>query len=917
MTNALVPLMNKFLLVFGLSIFACFASAAPLADKPIVDSTAHWVEANTLLYVKQPNTARLAVQANFVDGFKKTLPITTKAAQAVQGFPHLNDFSAAAINLPADTIKTLLKGELILNQYDKKGVLLASSTIQTPGIIDELYTAGEQDADEITDFGASVLENAVQFKVWAPTAKTVSVLLFDVNKKPLTSAKLIMQEDRATGAWIAKGGADLAFAYYQFEVTVYHPASKKIETLVVSDPYSHSLSADGFYSQVIDLNNPKTQPETWATQTSPRVAAPEDNILYELHIRDFSASDKTIKNQNARGKYAAFLEKDSDGIKHLTELRTAGLNVIHLMPTFDFGTVNPNPEKTIALDDTLEKVCRLNPKNPACVGEFNPQQTLRELLTSFNSRGSDAQAVIESLRTQDNYNWGYDPFHYTVPQSTYAINPEGSARIVEFRAMVAQLHNMGFKVIMDVVYNHTYAAGLKEKSVLDKIVPNYYHRLNPVTGAIEQSTCCDNTATEHVMMAKLMTDSLVVWARDYHINGFRFDLMGHQPKAVMLRARAAVRKIDPNTYFYGEGWNFGEVASNKRFVQSTQLELGGTEIGTYTDRLRDAVRGGSSMDSGKDLRINQGIGNGLFVVPNDFQPADNNKAKYLNYIDQIEVGLAGNLAQFPLKNTGGKDVIGSEVDYNGSPAGYAKDPADTINYVSKHDNQTLWDNNQYRIAYSVSSADRVRMQALSLSYPLLAQGVPFLHMGCEFLRSKSFLRDSYDYGDWFNAVDFSKQSNHYDVGLPPAEKDKDNWQLIADVLQKSEGRDHVTPAQISLSNGMFLDFIKVRSSSPLFRLRTADDIIKRVSFPNAGANHQAGLIVMKIDNSDLAIDPTIKQIVVVFNNGAVKQTFAYADAKQFKLHPVQTKGADVVVKTSSANGKGFTVPAFTAAVFVR
>ena len=208
------------------------------------------------------------------------------------------------------------------------------------------------------------------------------------------------------------------------------------------------------------------------------------------------------------------------------------------------------------------------------------------------------------------------------------------------------------------------------------------------------------------------------------------------------------------------------------------------------------------------------------------------------------------------------------------------------------------------------------MQVLSLSYPLLAQGIPFLHMGCEFLRSKSFLRDSYDYGDWFNAVDFSKQTNNYDIGLPPAIKDKDNWLFILDVLQKSEERDPVTPAQISLSNAMFLDFIKIRSSSPLFRLRTADDIIKRVSFPNAGAEHQAGLVVMKIDNSDLAIDPAIKQIVVVFNNGASQQVFAYEGAKQFKLHPAQAKGVDLVVKTSKVNSTGFTVPAFTTSVFV-
>ena len=920
--------MKKFILVCVLALLNTCALAAS-SPAPVEDAAAHWVSRETVLFVKQPDATRFNLQTMLTrtgsesrtaigkGRLRKPMMLVVKAAQPLAQFPHLKDFSALTISLPTDKIQELLKGDLVLHQYSQKDTLLASSMLQTAGIIDELYTAGAQDADEITDLGSTVLADSVQFKVWAPTAKAVNVLVFDAHKKPLAPAKLTMQENRATGAWVAKGGKDLAFAYYQFEVTVYHPVSKKIEVLTVSDPYSLSLSADGFYSQVIDLNEKSTQPANWATQAMPRVVAPEDNILYEVHVGDFSARDSSIKNPNVRGKYAAFLEKGSDGVKHLTELRAAGLNVIHLMPVFDFGTVNSDNDKTIALDDSVEKVCRINPKNPACLGSYNPAKTLRSVLASLNPRGGDAQAIIESLRMHDNYNWGYDPFHYTVPQSSYAQNPEGTARILEFRAMVAQLHNMGFKVIMDVVYNHTYAAGLHEKSVLDKIVPNYYHRLHPVTGAIEQSTCCDNTATEHVMMAKLMTDSLVVWARDYRINGFRFDLMGHQPKAAMLQARDAVRKLDPDTYFYGEGWNFGEVANNKQFVQATQTEMSGTEVGTFTDRLRDAVRGGSSMDSGKWLRFNQGIGNGLFVMPNELQPTDNNKAKYLNYIDQIQLGLAGNLAAFPLKNTSGKDVIGSGIDYNGSPAGYAKDPADTVNYVSKHDNQTLWDNNQYRIAYSVSSADRIRMQALSLSYPLLAQGVPFLHMGCEFLRSKSFLRDSYDYGDWFNAVDFSKQSNNYDVGLPPAVKDKDNWPLIADVLQKSEGRDHITPSQISLSNAIFLDFIKIRSSTPLFRLRTADEIIKRVSFPNSGNNHQAGLVVMQIDNLNLTIDTTIKQIVVVFNNGARLKTFAYANAKQFKLHPVQADGVDLVVKTSKANNKGFHVPAFTTAVFIK
>lgn len=921
--------MNKLFIALCAAFLACAdcqakpvpapAEAAP--KSPVLDAAAHWLSKDTLLIMKNPQAVSFNLRSAFVKQVPQTVPLkATAMPDWVAGrFPHLQGFTALGLGLPDAAIKQLLKGELVLEQYDAKHQLLASSRVQIADVLDALYTAGAQDADEISDYGATPDQNAVQFKLWAPTAQSVNVLLFDANKKPLATPRLALQEDPATGAWVAKGGADLALAYYQFEITLYHPAAKKVVTLTVSDPYSHSLSSDGLYSQVVDLNSAATQPQGWLTQAAPRVAAPEDNILYELNIRDFSASDNSLQNPNARGKYAAFSEPNSHGVKHLRELRTAGLNVIHLMPTFDFSSVNPDREKTIDIEDTMEKVCRLAAGNPACAGKFDPAQSLRSYLAGLNPRTGDAQAVVEALRLQDNYNWGYDPYHYTVPQSSYANNPEGTSRIVEFRQMVAQLHNMGFKVVMDMVYNHTHAAGLNEHSVLDKVVPNYYHRLDPIKGTIEQSTCCDNTATEHVMMAKLMSDSLVVWARDYHINGFRFDLMGHQPKAAMLKAREAVRKVDPDTYFYGEGWNFGEVANNKRFVQSTQTEMAGTEIGTYSDRLRDAVRGGSAMDSGKALRANQGIGNGLFVVPNELQPADANKATYLNYIDQIQVGLAGNLAAFPLVNTAGKAVTGRDIDYNGNPTGYAKDPADTINYVSKHDNQTLWDNNQYRIAYGVSGANRVRMQVLSLSYPLLAQGIPFLHMGCEFLRSKSFLRDSYDYGDWFNAVDFSMQTNNYDVGLPPAVKDQDNWPILQGVLEKSAGRDHATPQQMALSNQLFLEFIKIRSSSPLFRLQTAEEIIKRVSFPNAGALHQAGLVVVKIDNSDAAhsLDPAIKQVLVVFNNGASTQTFAYADAKQFKLHPVQAKGADAIVKTSKANTKGFTVPAFTTAVFVR
>jgi pullulanase-type alpha-1,6-glucosidase len=524
-----------------------------------------------------------------------------------------------------------------------------------------------------------------------------------------------------------------------------------------------------------------------------------------------------------------------------------------------------------------------------------------------------------------------------VPEGSYAINPQGTSRLVEFREMVQSIHGLGFRVIMDVVYNHTHQAGLEPNAVLDKIVPHYYHRLDPITAQVEQSTCCDNTATERKMMAKLMTDSLVIWARDYKIDGFRFDLMGHQPKAAMLKAREAVRKVDSDTYFYGEGWNFGEVANNKQFIQASQLELGGSEIGTYTDRLRDAVRGG-----GNNTRDSQGVGNGLLTFPNHFLPhgaQDNDKQfiqgnkqaqMYSDYslrMDQVRIGLAGNLINFPLRVVNGEKVLGKDIPYGDQPTGYALAPADTINYVSKHDNQTLWDNSQYRLAFDVSTNDRVRMHLQSLAFTLFAQGIPFIHMGSEFMRSKSFLRDSYDYGDWFNRVDFSKQTNHYNIGLPPADKDAENWPLIQKVLKGHEGRDHVTAKHIQFSSDVFEEMIALRMSSPLFRLTSSTAIIEKVSFLNVKSktgnaslmnNEQLGLLVMKIDDTQgEPVDDNLSTMMVIFNTSDQNQTFNYNNTQGYQLHDLQQKGVDEVVKQAIVTAKGFTVPALSSVVFVK
>ncbi len=922
-----------FLLVLPIVLWGCSKQEKidPVSDYEITaieqDFSAHWLRSDLLVLKSSVSQAYLLASEDgkLDDGEVASSRFPLKAIDQpewlLEHYPHLSEFYAFEVTIEDEKIKSLLTQQLAVLQIDKKNLPVALSYVQHYGIIDQLFTGGDNDADEFTKLGAWPKENGTDFSLWAPTAIDVKVKLFNQDKIALDNSELALEKDSTTGIW--SGASNLAShgTFYLYEISVYHPSTKAIEVVTVTDPYSLSLSTNSLFSQVANLNEGDTQPEGWSEHSVPEVLNPEANIFYEMHIRDFSASDTNLSDASYAGKYKAFSESDSFGALHLKALGEAGLNTLHLLPTYDIGTVNEDPERTIFPSDNLQKICALKPDFSLCKSNISADLTLQTVLQSYDPMGSDAQNLIEQLRELDPYNWGYDPFHYTVPEGSYALEPDGFSRLREFREMVQSIHNKGFRVIMDVVYNHTYQAGLGNKSVLDKIVPNYYHRLNPITGGIEQSTCCDNTATENRMMAKLMIDSLVVWARDYKIDGFRFDLMGHQPKAAMLEAREAVRAVDADTYFYGEGWNFGEVANNAQFVQASQQELAGTEIGTFTDRLRDAVRGGSSFVSRDAIRLGQGIGNGLLLAPNELQSEENNAAMLAEYflsMDQIRIGLAANLANFPLRNATGEQVTGKDIDYGGGPTGYAHDPADTINYVSKHDNQTLWDNHQYRIASEISTDDRVRMQVLSLAYPLMAQGIPFLHMGSELLRSKSFLRDSYDYADWFNRVDFSKQTNNYHVGLPPEVKDGDNWAIISRIITANEGRDQVKPANIEATSDRFIDLLAIRTSSPLFSLTSAEQVIERVRFHNTGPEQQPGLIVMSIadlkDEKDL--DKDVNNIIVLFNNSLESVQFAYPGAAGYRLHDRLQNGADTVVKGSISNEQGFQIPPLTVAVFV-
>lgn len=914
------------LLLFCLCATNCFAfnkdtlSMLNQLNVQQSDYAAHWLTGEHLK-VKRTGSAYYLVKLNSkttqwqVEQFVPLIP--RKPVHSIdKTFPHLAKFNDFSVSMSDKEVKSWLQEKTAVVVFDKTQKAYVSY-LQTANLIDHIYSSHIADN---TPLGAQVTKNKITISLWAPTAKSVSLKLF-ANKQPIAQQAdktLAMQRDDLTGIWSIDIDKSYNRAFYQYQVTVFHPASGKVERLVTTDPYSLSLSTNSKHSQIVSLDDALSQPEGWHLQQDNPLTAPEDAIFYETHIRDFSYADKQLTNEASRGKYGAFLEKNSDGIKHIKALANAGINHIHLLPAFDIGTVNEDPNQVIDLNSSIKQVCTKLPALSLCSSQSPKTGTLAQNLHQLDALGSEIQDIISTIKPFDNYNWGYDPFHYTVPEGSYAKQPHGLQRIVEFREMVMALHNLGFRVIMDVVYNHTHQAGLSTTSVLDKIVPNYYQRLNPVSGLIEQSTCCDNTATERKMMAKLMIDSLVVWARDYKIDGFRFDLMAHQPKAAMLKARQIIQAIDPDNYFYGEGWNFGEVANNQRFVQASQLELAGTEIGTFTDRLRDAVRGGAFSASGNDIRKSQGIGSGLLTANNELVSPTESKAKYALLADQLRIGLAANLKHFPLINANGQLVTGKDILYGDQPTGYALDPADTINYVSKHDNQTLWDNNQYRLPFDTTTEERVRWQLLSLSYPIFAQGIPFIHMGSELLRSKSFLRDSYDYNDWYNRVDFAMQSNNYHVGLPPAEKDQTNWPLIKHIIKENDGQDMVTASDIAFSKQVFLDLIKIRMSSPLFRLRTAQQIIDQVKFLNTGKNQQPGVIVMSIkDENTMDFDANDEQVIVVFNSNTTPINFALKNAKAFKLHPVLKNSTSNYAIGSKVTAQGFTVPAISVAVFVR
>ncbi|MCP2370025.1 pullulanase-type alpha-1,6-glucosidase [Agromyces terreus] len=885
-----------------------------VSDPPLAgtgQSRAHWVSEDTLAWPAELLGAASAADAEFTlqhspdaglavadgavagggDAIELEVDPAGLSEEQLATFPALEGFVALhPVGLERADIEQLLTEQLAVAQTTG-GELSAFTGVQLPGVLDHVYGG----AVATTTLGLEWDGSTATARLWAPTARSVSLERWDAGATG--DPELVAAErDDEDGTWSVEGLA--SGDEYRWSVEVFAPSTGAIETNSVTDPYSVALTTNSARTVVVDLDDPAYQPALWRDTAAPVVERAVDRSIYELHVRDFSIGDETVPEAE-RGTYKAFT-RDSAGTAQLRELAAAGINTVHLLPTFDLATIEEE---------------RAEQATPDCD------------LASYGPASPEQQACVSAIRDLDGFNWGYDPFHFQAPEGSYAVDPDGGARVSEFREMVGALHGTGLQVVLDEVYNHTAEAGQGQKSVLDRIVPGYYQRLNAY-GAVETSTCCQNVATEHEVAQKLMVDSVVLWAKQYKVDGFRFDLMGHHSKANLLAVRAALDELTlaadgvdgSSVYLYGEGWNFGEVADNALFEQATQGQLGGTGIGTFNDRLRDAVHGGSPVDGTSTYQ--QGFGTGLGTAPNG-QPGTPAQADQLvdlgHQTDLVKLGLAGNLRGYELTDASGETVRGDELDYRGAPAGYADQPDEVINYVDAHDNETLYDVSVLKLPTDTSMADRVRMNTLSLATVTLSQSPSFWHAGTELLRSKSLDRNSYNSGDWFNRIDWTGQESTFGSGLPMQADNGDKWPIMEPLLADPALKP--TADDIAAAEASALDLLRVRSSVDLLQLGSAELIEQKLSFPNSGADATPGLITMLVD--DLVgddVDPELDGALVVFNASPepIAEAVDGLAGREFALTQAQASGSDAVVKATAwdaATGT-VTVPARSVAVLV-
>lgn len=524
------------------------------------------------------------------------------------------------------------------------------------------------------ELGAIYKKDSTQFVLWAPTASYVRVVLFSKND---ADKVMFLTQEETGGIWSLKVDGDLHGQYYNYLVNI-----KGTENEVV-DPYAKAVGVNGDRGMVVDLKS--TNPNGWENDKRPKLNRVIDSILYEMHIRDFSIDPKSGVSEKSRGKFRGVWEsgttipgtKIKTCLEHLKEL---GVTTVHLLPTFDYSTVD----------------------------ESNPQKP--------------------------QYNWGYDPKNYNVLEGSYSSDPfNGEVRIKEFKKMVMNLHEAGLRVVMDVVYNHTYAT---KDSNLNKAVPQYYYRQTKDGQFSNGSGCGNELASERPMVRKFIVDSVYYWAKEYHIDGFRFDLMGLTDIQTMKEVRFNLNTLDKTIILYGEGWTGGGSVLPERdaALKCNTVKYGNSQIAVFNDNIRDAIKGHVFDDKEKGF-VNGQIG---------FEETIKFGIVAATYNSQIKYSMVAN-----------------------SKEPWANEPYQTVNYESAHDNYTLWDKLQVSTD-NPTQEELIAMNKLAAAIILTSQGIPFIHSGEEFARTKANLdgslnENSYNSPDSVNNIDWMRKEKYKDL----------------------------------------------------------------------------------------------------------------------------------------------------------
>lgn len=792
-------LLLPFAMLFSLSV-----SAIPLKKSNVEkDILAYWIDSQHML-VQVPSNV---IPRNSLSFFLRDQATPAGNNQQLPILSYNHDWIVLNTSVISKAQQRDLVSRSLVLDVMSGTFLMYRTGVALTSILDDLFYTD-------STLGQIWKANEVEIKIWSPTARQMIIHVYaSANAQvPVLSEK--MQVD--SGIWSYSLPRSYTGYYYKLEVKNFFPNLQNYVDVWVTDPYSPSVSEDGERTLLIDLEDPTTKPAGWETYSLPAPVKTIDSVIYESHIRDLTAADKFV-SPALRGKYAALAIPDTSASRHLKSLKNAGLTHLHLLPFNDFATVPENEKEQQALPDR----------------DWHAPD--------------EAPTALARIRETDNYNWGYDPVHWLSPEGSYATDANGISRVLETRKMIMALHRMGLHVTQDVVFNHTYAADFSEKSVLNKLVPFYYYRLES-KGLIANSSCCADTASENRMMEKLMNDSLIHWIKHYHITSFRFDLMSFHSRETMVRLRENIKDTLQEVFsvptdsvlIYGEAWPFGSLNAKSPNTAMTQKNSFGGGIGVFNDRFRDALRGGTTNLAEPS---DQGYITGLLDRFN-FSPRNRNSPvsysdrseKFLHLKDVVKIGLAGNLRDFRFTEHWGSHQTGGSIHYRGSPVAYAQAPQETINYVSAHDGTTLWDAIQAKSAYQSEWAappttelwERVRRHQLALSFVLFSQGIPFIEGGTEILRSKNGDIDSYDSGDYYNALDFSLKSNNWNRALPPEWKNGSEWSFwSARIIDRTLAP---RPEDISATLNLFKAMLEIRKNFVVFRMNNLAEIQKQLEF---------------------------------------------------------------------------------------